>query len=48
VSWTSVDPCLSLPHLYALLEGQDIDSYKEIEQSGDWDKALAAVSNWLV
>ncbi|TXT10667.1 hypothetical protein VHUM_02172 [Vanrija humicola] len=48
VRWEQAGNGDSYPHLYALLEGQDIDSFKEIEQGGDWDKALASISNWLV
>lgn len=37
------------PHLYAQLEGEDVNSFKEVHKKGrSWDKALGDVEGWLI
>lgn len=36
------------PHLYAHLEGENIESFKEIEKGpGNWDASLKSIADWL-
>lgn len=39
----------AFPHLYAHLEGENIDSFREIENGPKgWDGALQSIQDWLV
>ncbi|KLT45016.1 hypothetical protein CC85DRAFT_282923 [Cutaneotrichosporon oleaginosum] len=48
VTWDQTSSGESFPHLHAQIEGENIDSFKEIERNQSWDDALQWLGDWLV
>ncbi len=39
---------IGFPHLHAQIEGENVDSFKEIERNQSWDDALQWLGDWLI
>jgi hypothetical protein len=48
VAFIKLTTLSAYPHLRAHLEGENVESFKELERGQDWDSALQSISGWLV
>jgi len=48
MAWHWLISQTAYPHLYAHLEGENTESFKELERGQGWDEALQSIANWLV